>query len=138
MQKTFFTLFSALVACVLLAACATEINTKHIARMESFIGRPEKEVIMEWGVPDKTYQLDNRTKVISYRQTSYYNDGGSGFGVSTCAGSFPGSGIGYGGCIDPLPRPTRTYEYSCEYSFNIVEGKAVGWFQNGNSCPRIR
>lgn len=134
MKKFILSIFAVL----LLAACATEINTKHISRMESFIGQSEKQVIMSWGVPDKTYALDNKTKVITYRDTDYYNDGGSGFGMSTCAGSFPGRGIGYGGCIDPIPRPTRTYERTCEYSFNIVEGKAVGWFQNGNSCPRIK
>lgn len=126
----------ALLAALFLSACAAEINTAHISKMESFMGRPEKDVIMAFGVPDKTYQLDNRTKVIAYRTERFYSDN-SGFGFSTCAGSFPGR-FGYSGCIDPIPSRTRTYATICELSFNIVGGKAVGWFQNGNSCPRIR
>lgn len=121
---------------LLLGACATQVDTQHISRMESNIGRSEKDIVMSWGVPDKTYQLDARTKVITYRKMSYFSDNG-GFGFSTCAGSYPGR-FGYSTCVDPFPTQTRTYTRSCELSFNIVGGKAVGWFQNGNSCPRIR
>lgn len=132
-----FVIAIALISPLLLSACAAKVDTAHIAKMDSFIGSSEKQIIQAWGVPDKSYTIDRRTKVISYRKQTFYNDGGSGFGMTTCAGSV-GRGIGYSGCIDPWSRPSRTYSYVCDMNFNIVGGKATSWFQNGNGCPRIQ
>lgn len=96
--------------------------------MNGYIGMNESQIINIWGVPDKVYTLNPHEKVIAYERSRIREER---FGVSTCMGSFPGH-FGYGGCFDPMP--SKFVRMSCEYSFNIVNGTARRWFQNGNDC----
>jgi hypothetical protein len=118
-----------------LSACATAIDTAHIARMNGFIGRSEREVIDAWGVPDKSYQTDTGEKFLTYvRGTQQLV--GEGLSLSTCTGNGVGS-LGYGGCFGGFP-PARTVTYYCDFTFDIARGRVKEWFQQGNDCPRIR
>jgi hypothetical protein len=124
-----------LTSLVALAACAATIDTAHIARMDSFIGKPERELIYAWGTPDKSYALDGKTKVVSYaRGTQRIIRDHASF--STCAGGLSPS-FGYTNCFGGFPS-AETVTYYCEYSFQVERGRITGWFQNGNDCPRVK
>ncbi|MCC7038093.1 MAG: hypothetical protein IT560_12420, partial [Alphaproteobacteria bacterium] len=49
---------------LLLAACVSPAERN--ARLDRWIGAPEKELVSSWGIPDKTYQLDRSTRMLSY------------------------------------------------------------------------
>ncbi|MEZ0261201.1 MAG: hypothetical protein ACAH80_09335 [Alphaproteobacteria bacterium] len=111
---------------LLLASCATGPSYKE--KTAGWKGATEKELVTAWGVPDKTYQLDNRTKMLAYvkRRKVFYP--GSGF--NTCFGSR--AGVGYvGNCFGGYPeRETR----DCETTFMITNGRVTNTGFKGNAC----
>ncbi len=116
----------------LLAACATSVNTAYITQMNGYTGLTERELIDEMGTPDKSYSLDNYTKVVTYVQTHAYRSSG---GFDVCMGGF-NSPFGYSACQGASPG--RYINEYCEVNFNIFHGKVDGWSQKGNDCPRIK
>ncbi len=110
-----------------LAACAGG-TSRNVDKMNSFIGQPEEAVIKSWGVPDKTYQLDNGVKIIAYAEISDRYDSPTS---SVCIGTFPGN-FGYSSCMGG---PSRRVRMSCERSFHIKKGTVIDWSQHGNNCP---
>lgn len=49
-----------------LLGCATE--SKYQARLNSWLYRPKSELVLNWGVPDKTYKLDKNTELLAYKK----------------------------------------------------------------------
>jgi hypothetical protein len=131
MRRSFFAGLCFLV----LAGCATPVDNAYIARMNGLVGQSERDLISAWGVPDKTYQLDNGTRVLTYARGSTRLIG-SGFSTSACAGGAWPS-LGYNSCLGGFPE-MQSVTYYCDYSFNVSRGRVQGWFQNGNDCPRIQ
>jgi len=128
-KKVFFPLL------VFLTACAAQVDTVYLTRMNGMIGRSEGELIEAWGVPDKNYVMDDHTKVVTYTRTNDYMTAG-GFGTSGCVGSVPGTGIGYSTCIG-VP-PSRLQRYYCDVTFEIAQGRIRRWGQEGNDCPVVK
>lgn len=131
-MRFFFSLFSL----VFLVSCATEINTAYIDSMNYYIGKRESVLIDGMGVPDKVYKMENGPKLVTYTKvTERTLGGGTGFGVSSCAGHFNNFGIG--GCMGSYPA-ARIQTYFCDITFEIQRGQVTNWRQQGNDCPRIR
>jgi hypothetical protein len=110
-----------------LSACTTTENYEK--RLDQYIGKSEKELVMTWGVPDKTYQLDASTKMLSYvnHQTVYYP--GS---IDTCVGMV-GRNTVFNNCAGAGFPPT-TETFHCETIFTIANGRVARWGHKGNNC----
>ena len=110
----------------LLAACTTTEN--YDKQLDQFVGKSEKELVMTWGVPDKTYQLDASTKMVSYvaHQNVYYPGT-----VSTCFGTV-GRNTVFSNCAGGFPPTEETFH--CETIFTIVGGHVTRWGHKGNNC----
>lgn len=120
-------------ALAFLAACATEIDTKYVTAMDSYVGQSETRLIEGMGVPDKVYKLDRGTKVVTYTSKAQRYVGGPGFDM--CLGGFDNH-FGYSACRGNYP--SRIIPEYCDINFNIAGGKVTSWSQKGNSCPRVR
>lgn len=120
-------------ASLFLTACATTVDTARIARLDSYVGQSERQVISDFGVPDKVYEVDRGMKMVTYTTRSQSYSEGPGF--DTCIGGGRGH-FGYSNCLGNYPTRVR-YEY-CDLNFRLSRGKVVGWSQNGTACPRIR
>jgi hypothetical protein len=110
-----------------LAGCTT--TERYEASLDPWLGKTERELVMGWGVPDKQYQLDEHTKMISYiaydavdypgSMTSCFGMGGSRLLLNNCVGDYP----------------TRQTFY-CETIFTVVNGRVNRWGHKGNNCRR--
>lgn len=127
MKKLFNILFALCLIPALSACMATRESS--INKMNSYLGKTEQEVIAGWGVPDKTYQMDDGTDVIAYREEREQYDPPSS---TVCMGSYPGA-FGYSVCGGG--GSTRRVKRTCEYSFYLQRGIVVKWDQHGNNCP---
>ena len=110
-----------------LTACTTTEN--YDKALDQWVGKSEKELVMNWGVPDKTYQLDPGTKMLAYvaHQTVYYP--GS---FSTCFGTV-GRNVIFNNCAGSgFPPSEQTYH--CETIFTIQGGHVTRWGHKGNNC----
>lgn len=117
----------AMFAVLLLVACAAGPTYKE--KTAGWQGATEKELVTAWGVPDKTYQVDNRTRMLAYvkrRHVSYPNSG-----FHTCFGSR--AGVGYvGNCFGGYPETHETRD--CETTFMVTNGKVTNVGYKGNAC----
>ena len=118
---------------MLLSACAAQIDDVYLARMNGMIGQSEKDLINAWGVPDKSYQMNDGTKIVTYTRASDYASS-NGFTGAACMGGIPGS-IGIGTCVGG---PSHIMRYYCDVNFKLAQGRINDWSQQGNNCPRIR
>lgn len=111
---------------VCLVSCT---NTKNYeANLDTWIGKSEKELVTAWGIPDKQYQLDQNTKMISYisRDTAVYP--GS---PSTCFGTVSGNTV-VSNCGGSFPPTIQSYY--CETIFTLDNGRISRWGHKGNNC----
>ena len=118
---------------LLLAGCATQIDTGYIAQMNGYVGGSEKVLIAAMGPPDRTYKLHGGEKIVTYEQVRDSYIDGSGLGL--CMGGFDPR-FGYSACHGNEPR--RIISQFCDVSFNIIRGKVTNWSQKGNACPRVQ
>lgn len=110
---------------MLTVACATTEN--YDAQLNKWLGKSEKELVMGWGVPDKQYQLDANTKMLSYVRSDIVSYPGT---LSGCVGGL-GSPIGYAGCTGI---PPTLESYYCETTFILVRHRVARWGHKGNNC----
>lgn len=117
-------IFSIVLGC--LSACANTQNYE--AMLDVWIGKSEKELVMGWGIPDKQYQLDKNTRLISYTayNTAYYPGT-----LSTCFGTGSRNAV-FSGCSGSIPPTVETY--FCETIFTLVNGRVSRWGHRGNNC----
>lgn len=110
----------------LLAACTTTENYE--AKLNTWVGKSEKELVMSWGVPDKQYQLDAHTKMLSY--VSHQNVVYPGT-FSPCVASV-NRGMVVNSCGPEFPPTVESYH--CETIFTLTDGKVTRWGHKGNNC----
>jgi hypothetical protein len=100
------------------AGCATE--EKYAAQAQSWVGRPESELLANWGAPDRSYEADG-AKYLTYTRQSlittgdYYDPWYSGYRYR-----------GYGA--------PRTSVGSCETTFVVANGSVRRVSYRGNDC----
>lgn len=120
-----------MLACIcfllMLSACATATRENYDVMLNSWVGKSERELVLIWGVPDKQYDLDAGTRLLSYvsRRSVYYP--GS---YPICSGR--GSIDPIWGCSDGFT-PHISF-LSCETTFTLVSGKVAQWRHEGNNC----
>jgi hypothetical protein len=127
-MKKLCTIFLALCLVTALSACAVS-REQSINKMNGYLGKTEKDVIAGWGVPDKTYKMDDGTEVIAYREERERYDPPTS---TVCMGSYPGA-FGYTLCGGG--GRSRSVKLTCEYTFYLQRGVVVKWDQHGNNCP---
>ena len=128
MQRKIVTIFLAAVMSAALAACAEHSEKAYEAQLESWMGKSEKELVMAWGIPDKQYQLDPDTRMLSFvaRNTVYYPGT-----FSACVGG-ASSNFGLTNCYGGFPPSAQTYH--CETIFTLHNGRVAKWGHRGNDC----
>lgn len=115
-----------LIAVLLLSSCASTADRN--ARLDRWIGASEKELVSALGIPDKTYQLDRGTRMLSYVEIRNREYGSS---FNTCLGGYGGR-FGYNNCIGAYPPARETT--ACETTFMLVQGRVSKWGLKGSGC----
>jgi hypothetical protein len=107
---------SALLLLTVLVAtgCATE--EKYVAETQSWVGRPEKELLATWGAPNRAYQTDG-TRYLTYSRLSFVTTGGYYDRWDSWYGS-----------------PGRTMALSCETTFVVASDIIQSASHRGNDC----
>lgn len=112
-----------------LATSCTSTKKEYEENLETWLGKTENEMIMGWGIPDRQYQLDKRTKVVSYVDEERVIYPSSGF--STCFG-VSGNNALLSNCRDNAPQRIQTN--SCETIFVVTDGRISRWGHKGSNC----
>lgn len=112
----------------LLAACADR-GAEFDARMAGYVGRPESELVMGLGVPDRVQELEGR-RFLDYELRGARSGPvltpslGFGFG-SFGGGTVFGTGIGIGGTAPPA---------ACGVTFALRQGRVESFTRRGTGC----
>jgi hypothetical protein len=115
-----------LLALALLAACATTENYEK--KLNFWLGKSEKELVSSWGIPDKQYQVDPQTKMLSYAAHNAVVYPGA---PATCTSTVKGNTV-VSNCFGGLPPELEMQ--NCETVFTITEGVVRRWGHRGNNC----
>ena len=126
-----------LLLCLGLFGCAS--TAKYEAKLNNWIGASENSLVASWGVPDKTYNLDNGKKAIEYAHKETVQTGGYIYTMpqttyqSGMIGNKPYSGTSTTSVTETMP--VQKYKLSCKTSFIINNsGKVESWHHEGNNC----
>jgi len=118
-----------LLTLTLIYGCATTEGYKNI--VNAWVGQPEAELVRTWGPPQRSYQTEESKFFVYYSQKDIYVPGS----ITTYPNDFDESGTAfrqsYGGV------PDRTLTYSCETSFEIIDGVITSWSFRGNDCVAV-
>lgn len=90
---------------LLLAGCATEANYK--TRVDSWVGQTEIKLVRVWGTPTSEYTVDGH-KFLSYAH--------------------------HGSMMTGDANSMSLVTIGCTTTFEIADGKVVGWQGKGNAC----
>ena len=110
---------SCALALATLAGCATEY--KFTANMNSWVGKPESEVVARWGTPTMVFERDG-TRSITYA-------------TSQPMVIPPATSTASGAPAPTLPPRDFAVVYSCRVQMPIADGKVASWWEvQGRSC----
>ncbi|MEX0760021.1 MAG: hypothetical protein WD100_10615 [Tistlia sp.] len=115
----------ALIALVLLAACATE--AKYQTMLESWVGVEERQLVQAWGPPDSVYEGEDARYLTWNVQYQNYLPGSPPHYRSRVVGNRVYT-VPYGGM------PGHLVTSRCKTTFALVEGRVTGWRAEGNAC----
>lgn len=122
---------------MLLSGCASTV--KYEAKLNNLIGSSENALVASWGVPNKTYALDNGKKSIEYVHKETIQTGG--YMYTTPQTTYQSGTIGdksYSGTSTTSVTeiaPVQNYKLFCKTSFVIDNsGKVESWHHEGNDC----
>lgn len=115
-----------------LVGCAN--NIEEIKKLNAMIGQPEIEVIRQFGVPARKYEVDGH-KFLAYIETNTdyttYPAGGWGWGGGPWGGYYGGGPWNYGG-LNGFNGYYSTV--SCQTTFELANNKVISWNQRGDGC----
>jgi hypothetical protein len=120
-----------LLAVLHLAACATEANYRE--KVEAWVGARESDLVAsEWGPPQRTYDLEGGTRILTYTKTgssgSVFPMMGVGIGTGGGGGGFISTGVGaVGGGGGGGGR-------FCETNFTVDDGVITDVSFQGDGC----
>ena len=127
----------ALLLCVGLCGCAS--TAKYEAKLNNWIGASENSLVASWGVPNKTYNLDNGKKAVEYAHKNTVQTGG--YTYTTPQTTYQSGMIGdktYSGTSTTYvteTMPVKNYKLFCKTSFIINNsGTVESWHHEGNDC----
>lgn len=97
-----------LISTGLISGCAT--TAKYESKLNALVGTSENDLIVNWGVPDNTYTLNNGNKLLQYLR----NDGTVAY---------------------PIGKNYYTETYWCKTTFTVNgSGIVLDWKHEGNKC----
>ncbi len=120
-----------------LNGCATTAN--YDAKLATYVGATEEQLVANWGIPNKTYDLPNGKKAVEFVNRSVVEVGGftsvtpyTTYQTGTINGQeFRGTSTSYMIEKDP-PRKQRL---SCTTTFLLdKDGKVESFSRKGNNC----
>jgi hypothetical protein len=115
---------------LILAACASEANYRE--KVDAWVGKTESELVAsEWGEPQRTYDLEGGTRILSY--TKSQAGGGAlfpmmGIGIGSGGG---GGGIGIGASTTTGAGGGGRF---CETNFTVDDGIITDVSFQGDGC----
>jgi hypothetical protein len=113
------------VAAAALAGCQYP-SAQKIRSLNALIGQPETDLIRQYGVPTRTYEV-NGHKFLAYDQHHVdYIPGDPGFWGWGWGPYWPGWG---GGGFPP-----EIVDRTCDTTFEVVAGRVQSWSLRGNDC----
>jgi len=111
----------------ILSACAFPTTEAYEEMLHTWIGKSEKDLISDWGLPDSVYQVDD-IKYVKYENSS------SGY-IPGTPPSYTTTFIGNTTYTTPIGgSPGFHYTTSCETTFTIQDGIIKNWQWKGNAC----
>jgi len=105
-----------LACCAVAAACADE-SAARMAALNHFVGQPEQTLLLDMGVPTRSYDADG-TRFLAYDERR----------VEFIPG-VPGVGIWSAGAV-----PAQRIEFWCETTFQVAQGVVQSFILRGNAC----
>lgn len=120
---------------LILSACRTAAN--YNAELNRWVGKPENDLIAEWGAPDSTFNLGRSGKIITYIKKSeeiippQYTFAGPDF-TETLYAPFT-----YQEDFAPetiSAEPGFVIKNACQTSFHVRDGIISSWQWRGNNC----
>ena len=120
-----------LMATLLLVACASE--AKYQEKVDAWIGAKETDLVAsDWGPPQRVYDLQDGTRILTYSKTQSSGGGfpiiGIGGGFGSGGGGFISTGVGVGG------GGTGGGESYCETNFTVDDGIITDVSFQGDGC----
>lgn len=126
-----------LVLCLGICGCAT--TAQYEKKLNTFIGTSEDNLIASWGVPDKTYTLQDGKKAVEF--VHKYSSQSGGYLYTTPQTTYYSGTKGdkaYSGTATTYVTertPVQKYKSFCKTSFIIdTDGKVKSWHHEGNNC----
>ncbi|MBR2123758.1 MAG: hypothetical protein IJ934_01055 [Acetobacter sp.] len=119
-----------LVVCPLVACQGLSKQQRKL--LNSLIGKHIDDVIQAFGVPNRKFVSGNHTYLAYVNQQTDYTMPMSGWGWGG-PGWGPGWGWGWGGW-GGWGTPGMAYTYTCQTTFELVNGIVTKWTRRGNGC----
>lgn len=111
-----------------LAACASEANYRET--VDAWVGKTESELVAsEWGDPQRTYDLEGGTRILSYTKTQA--SGGALFPMMGIGIGSGGGGIGIGASTTTGAGGGGRF---CETNFTVDDGVITDVSFQGDGC----
>ena len=115
---------------ILLALTACQgLSKKERKYLNSFIGKHTIDVIRAFGVPSREFVSGKHTFLAYIHNETDYSMPMSGWGWGW-GGYGWGPGWGWGG----WGMPAMAYSYTCQTTFEFVNGVVIHWTRRGNGC----
>ncbi|MDD0995319.1 hypothetical protein M5G20_05490 [Pseudomonas sp. TNT2022 ID1044] len=118
-----------LVCCaVLMAGCAT--TAKYEAKLASWVGSPEGDLILSWGPPQQVYETDGGVKYLTYSSSRQVYIPGTAPTYTTNYNPYTNSATttSLGGT------PAQSFNMGCQTTFQVSNGTISSWSWKGNDC----
>jgi len=98
---------------------------------DSWIGALDREIVLEWGAPDATYQMQDGTRILTWRRSRTERKGGEIYTIAETRT------VGGKTVVIPVTHqtPIVTSRYECVTSVEVdADGYVVGFTAEGNDC----
>ena len=134
-----------ILAVAVLSGCAT--TAKYESKLQSLVGVTEERLYAAWGIPTKSMQLKDGSKLVEYYSSSHTQLGGYSYtvpqtiyesGTATITGKEGTEQVTYSGTTTTLVEktdPVRNIHLNCKTMFTInPQGVVSSWKWSGNNC----
>ncbi|HCL3314561.1 TPA: hypothetical protein N2A14_002569 [Pseudomonas aeruginosa] len=115
-------------AVLLLAGCATA--AKYEASLNTYVGKPELDLVRDWGAPAQTYETGG-SKFLMYSSRRTLVFPGTPPTYTTSYSGYQAYTTTTGGT------PPARIPMSCETTFEVIDGKVSSWTYKGNDCTAM-
>ena len=115
-------------AALALAGCATQAGYKKV--MDTWMGKPELDLVRKWGAPRQTYESGG-SKFLTFATSRTISMPGT---AANCVTNIIGN-TAYTNCTGGSP--DTPVALTCQTTFEIVGGLIAGWRASGNNCIAV-